>query len=137
MTETPETDAAEWGITPNDMVVRSGLARKLERERDTAIAERDAMRVELDAMRAEANKYIQLWHQASKELETIKFGSVNNSRDALVTALQQCRDDSIGLLWENGPRYSYSRYEKIKNNIARANAALAAVKAEELGYEKL
>ena len=34
MTDTPETDAAEWGITPNDMVVRSGLARKLERERD-------------------------------------------------------------------------------------------------------
>jgi len=32
MTETPETDLAEWGITPNDMVVRSGLARKLELE---------------------------------------------------------------------------------------------------------
>jgi tetrahydrodipicolinate N-succinyltransferase len=38
MTDTPETDAAEWGITPNDMVVRSGLARKLERERDEALA---------------------------------------------------------------------------------------------------
>jgi hypothetical protein len=31
---TPETDAAEWGITPHDMVVRSDLARTLERERD-------------------------------------------------------------------------------------------------------
>jgi hypothetical protein len=31
---TPETDAAEWGITPHDMVVRADLARKLERERD-------------------------------------------------------------------------------------------------------
>jgi len=70
MTDTPETDAAEWGITPHNMVVRSGLARKLERERDEAIrscyiwqkghsdivTERDLWQQEADRWR---NMYIQ------------------------------------------------------------------------------
>tara|TARA_R110000822_G_scaffold4466_16_gene19217 strand:- start:595 stop:894 length:300 start_codon:yes stop_codon:yes gene_type:complete len=33
---------------------------------------------ELNAMREEAAKYIQLWHKSQMELETAKFGSVEN-----------------------------------------------------------
>lgn len=55
-------------------------------------------------------------------------------RDALVTALEQCKEDSIELLeerswWKNEPRCDYGkRYKDIENNIARADAALAEVK---------
>ncbi len=43
MTETPETDAAIYPITGVD-IVWPEFARKLERERDAAIAERDELR---------------------------------------------------------------------------------------------
>jgi hypothetical protein len=43
----------------------------VEEDLATTIAERDAMR-------DEANKYILLWDKATKELETLKFGSVKH-----------------------------------------------------------
>jgi hypothetical protein len=55
-------------------------------------------------------------------------------RDAFVKALEECREDSIELLgerdwWKDEPRSDYKkRYEETLNNIARADAALAAVK---------
>ena len=35
------------------------------------------METERDAMKAEAYKYIRLWDEATKELETLKFGAEN------------------------------------------------------------
>jgi hypothetical protein len=77
MSDTPETDELVrkyMTVIGTDAI---GMASKLtlkcmdlERRLDVAIAERNAMR-------DESNKYIQLWHQASKDLETLKFGSVN------------------------------------------------------------
>jgi len=115
MTETPETDAAEWGITPNDMVVRSGLARKLECERDNALS--DWRQADTDSIRALNER-----------------NEARQQRDRLAKALEECREDSIELLeerswWKNEPRCDYGkRYKDIENNIARADAALAAVK---------
>jgi hypothetical protein len=96
MTDKPETDAAwsyfRWYIESLHDV--RDLSCKLERERDTAIAE----------------------------------------RDALAKALEECKEDSIELLgerdwWKDEPRSDYKkRYEETLNNIARADAALAAVK---------
>lgn len=67
-----------WGGTPeiiNEFIkgqqTRIHHAQSVEEELTAAIAERDAMR-------AEANKYIQLWDKATKELETLKFGSVKD-----------------------------------------------------------
>jgi DNA-binding protein H-NS len=51
MSDTPMTDAAEWGITPHDMVVRSGLARKLERERNDYHERLSAAQRELAAVK--------------------------------------------------------------------------------------
>jgi hypothetical protein len=57
-----------------------------------------------------------------------------HERDALVKALEECKEDSIELLgerswWKDEPRSDYKkRYEETQNNIARADAALAAVK---------
>ena len=65
-TDTPETDAMERDLyerQPSAWEVeqtRLGLCRKLEREKN--------------AMQAEARKYITLWDQATKDLETLKFG---------------------------------------------------------------
>jgi hypothetical protein len=115
MTDTPETDAAEWGITPNDLVVRSGLARKLECERNG-----------LHALHNKNSAY-------SAELLEL-CGILRKERDALVTALEQCKEDSIELLeerswWKNEPRCDYGkRYKDIENNIARADAVLEAIK---------
>ena len=36
------------------------------------------METERDAMKAEAYKYIRLWDEATKELETLKFGAEND-----------------------------------------------------------
>jgi hypothetical protein len=54
-------------------------------------------------------------------------------RDALVEALEECREDSIELLgerdwWKDEPRDLYKkRYKENQDNIARADAALAAI----------
>ena len=65
---TPETDElirtqlARVGMTPRALAARLTLkCEQLERERD--------------AMKAEAAKYLQLWDDATKELETLKFGA--------------------------------------------------------------
>jgi hypothetical protein len=115
MTDTPETDAAEWGITPNDMVVRSGLARKLELERN--------------GLHASHNK------NAAYSAELLELcWTLRKERDALLKALEECKEDSIELLgerdwWQNEPRCDHKeRYEKTQNNITRADAALALVK---------
>jgi hypothetical protein len=68
MSDTPETDAAEWSwyedCTPeNEMIVPSKFARKLERERDearelhrNALREREATEKEVDATLERAQK---------------------------------------------------------------------------------
>jgi hypothetical protein len=115
MTETPETDAAEWGITPNDMVVRSGLARKLEHERN--------------GLHALHNKNAAYSAELLELCETLR-----KERDALVKALEECREDSIELLeerswWQNEPRCGHKkRYEETSENITRADKILAIVK---------
>ncbi len=70
MSDTPETDASEfpvmtWPSRDNPLVVRSTLARKLERERDAARLDRDAWKAssaqyhETNAwMDVERSKYI-------------------------------------------------------------------------------
>jgi ribulose 1,5-bisphosphate synthetase/thiazole synthase len=76
---TPETDAAEWGITPHDMVVRSGLARKLERELAQAREQRDKL---AEAVRElcetllvkEPRDITDLLNKAGKALAAVKGG---------------------------------------------------------------
>jgi chromosome segregation ATPase len=76
-------------------------------------------------------------HAYSAELLEL-CGTLRKERDALVKALEECKEDSIELLgerdwWKDEPRSDYKkRYEETLNNIARADAALAAVKSNQL-----
>jgi hypothetical protein len=83
MTNTPETDAAEWGITPNDMVVRSGLARKLERERDAWKAKFIQQNKDLGCEMMDPNGTI--WDYAKKLQKDLDTAIAE--RDALAKAL--------------------------------------------------
>lgn len=84
--DTPETDALwrAWLAEPHAKTVMM-LARRLERERNQA-------RAELAAAQAEAAKYIGLWDDATKELETLKFGS-----EAAAEAKQLAREIIDGI----------------------------------------
>ena len=116
MTDTPETDSwCGWGVGGLE-VVPASCARKLERERN--------------GLHALHNKNAAYSAELLELCETLR-----KERDALVKALEECREDSIELFeerswWKNEPRCDYGkRYKDIENNIARADAALAAVKS--------
>ena len=95
---------------------------KLIDERDSAIAQRDNA---LSDWRQADTDSIRALHERNEARE---------QRDRLTKALEECREDSIELLgerdwWKDEPRSDYKkRYEETLNNIARADAALAAVK---------
>ena len=76
MTDTPETDAAEWGITPNDMVVRSGLARKLELERDEAVRSCHIWQKGHSEMVKERDRWIRLYDSATAERDNTLLGKL-------------------------------------------------------------
>jgi uncharacterized coiled-coil DUF342 family protein len=99
-------------------------AKKLQKDIDTAIAERDEARSRFNE--------IDLCQNAQAPCKwSLKLIA---ERDALAKALEECKEDSIELFeerswWKNEPRCDYGkRYKDIENNIARADAALAAVK---------
>jgi hypothetical protein len=131
------------------------LCRKLERERDEAREQRDAFikEIEIANERLRGKKHPddngimvdgeidikQLLEQRDGLKSAADCASdllyiTISQRDALVTALQQCKEDSIELLGErfwykDEPRDHYKeRYDETQNNIARADAALATVK---------
>ena len=93
-----------------------------ERERDNALS--DWRQADTDSIRALNER-----NEARKERD-----AAIAERDALVKALGECKEDSIELLgerdwWKDEPRSDYKkRYEETRNNITRADAALAAVK---------
>jgi len=130
MTDTPETDALRDEIwdTPyrdgDDFSKMLDHAKKLESERDEARSRFNDIDLCQNGQ-APCKWSLKLIDERDEARE---------QRDALVKALEECKEDSIELLgerdwWKDEPRSGYSkRYKEIQNNIARADAVLAAVK---------
>jgi hypothetical protein len=114
--------------TRNHIVQR---AAETERERDTAIAERDEARSRFNEI--DLCKNGQSPCKWSLKLIAERDAAIAE-RDALARALEECKEDSIELLeerdwWKDESRSDYKkRYEETRNNITKADAALAAVK---------
>jgi len=139
MNDTPETDANDqaWAYNMQYDTFSSLMdnplpwdkfARKLERERDEAIRSCHIWQKGHAELVEERDRWISFYHAAIAERNEAR-----EQRDELAKALEECREDSIELLgerswWKDEPRSDYKkRYKDIENNIARADAALAAV----------
>jgi hypothetical protein len=133
---TPETDALRDEIWDLPYRRRNGFsnmldhAKKLERERDAWKAKFIQQNKDLGCEMMDPNGTI--WDYAKKLQKDLDTAIAE--RDALAKALEECKEDSIKLLggrswWKDEPRFNYKkRYNETRNNITRADAALAAVK---------
>jgi regulator of replication initiation timing len=100
----------------------------------------EEMERELTAARAEIGR---LKSQLTKDQGCVTISrngyvqELEQQRDRLAVALQECREDSVELLgerdwWQNEPRLGYQkRYQDTRDNVTRADEALAAVKGGE------
>jgi uncharacterized coiled-coil DUF342 family protein len=111
-------------------ISRNGYVQELERELAEA---REVLREIRDNEvnpEDEADSFLR--DHAPSELSKVR-----EQRDRLAVALQECREDSVELLgerdwWQNEPRLGYQkRYQDTRDNVTRADEALAAVKGEE------
>lgn len=145
MSNTPETDAAEWSwdddCTPeNEMIFASDFVRKLERERDESLEWQDILERERDEARSERDAAREAWYEMHSSFE--------RSRDEVEKLIRE-RDEARqeinnirNILSQNGERIGYEEYdfstiEMIKTLIRERDVANEELNKKCIEFDKL